>query len=181
MKRILVGSSWIQSIPYRATNELGSAAATVTFSSIPTTLKRIKLLMSIRGDASSSGLALLRFNGDSGTNYRYQAWNAFTVGTSNTSGITQTSVPVCSFLTGAGAGDWAMGHVDIAGWNAPHATYLAGTAHGGYVFNTTGGSNNTNLVWAYLGSSGSGYTSITITQSAGNFQAGSQFLLEGWD
>lgn len=179
--RMLVGSSWKLISPYKQDNTLGSAAATVTFSSIPTTLKRLRLYFTIRGDASSSGTMLVRINGDTGANYHYQYWNAFTVGTSNSSTITATSINLSGFPTGAGAGEWGAGEMQFNGWDAPHATYLAGTLQSGYVINTTGGSNNVYASWAYVGSSGSGYTSITLTQATGNFQAGSEFNLEGWE
>lgn len=181
MARRLVGSSWVQSIPFRLTTELGSTAASVTLSSIPTTLKRLKITYVARGDASSSGTMLLRVNGDTGTNYRWQTYNSFTVGVGNTSAITQTSMQVGAYPTGAGAGDWGVGEISIPGWNAPHATYLALTAQSGYITNTTGGSNNQYLNGAYTGSSASGYSSLTFLQTTGNFQAGTQFLLEGWD
>lgn len=181
MKRMLIAGSWIQSIPFRLTNELSGTAATITFSSIPTTLKRLKITYTVRGDAASSGVMLMRINADTATNYRWQTFNAFTVGSSNTSAVTQTSASIGAYPVGAGAGDWGVGVIELPGWNAPHATYLAFTAQSGYISNTSGASNNQYLNGAYTGSSGSGYTSLTLFQSAGNFQIGSQFLLEGWD
>lgn len=178
---ILIGSTWKLVMPYRQNNTLGGTAATVTFSSIPTSLKRIQVSFTIRGDASSSGIVRLRINGDSGANYSWQLWNSFTVGTSNTSATAQVGADIVAFPTGGGAGIWAAGRIEFMGWDVPHATQLTGISQSGYIFNTSGASNNTYAVWVYSGASGSGYTSITLTQTTGNFLAGSEFLLEGWD
>jgi len=50
-----------------ATNTLGSAAASYTFSSIPSTYTDLVLVMNTKG--STSNYCQLRFNGDTGTNY----------------------------------------------------------------------------------------------------------------
>ena len=49
---------------------LGSAAATVTFSSIPATYSSLEVMMTSRGDTSASTInAFLQFNNDTGANY----------------------------------------------------------------------------------------------------------------
>lgn len=53
-----------------ATQTLGSAAATVTFSSIPSTYTDL-VMISSAAVASSSGDLLMTFNTDTGTNYSY--------------------------------------------------------------------------------------------------------------
>lgn len=181
LHRKLVGSSWLLLSPYRVNNTLSGSTGTVTFSSIPTSLKRIEVRYTVRGDASANGDLLLRVNGDSGTNYSWQAFNAFTIGTSNSSNTLQTSVLVGGIPVGGGAGIWGIGRIDIVGWDAPHADQLMGIAHVGYIFNTTGGSNNTYTTFAYKGTSASGYTSLSLIANAGSFIAGSEFILEGWD
>ena len=181
LHRKLVGSSWLLLSPYKASNTLGSTTSTVTFSNIPTSLKQIRVRYTVRGDASADGTMLVRINGNSGTNYSWQSWNAFTIGTGNTSNTLQTGAAIAGIPTGGGAGIWGIGVIDIVGWDAPHADQLMGVAIGGYIFNTTGGSNNTYTTFAYKGTSGSGYTSLSLTQGAGGFIAGSEFLLEGWD
>lgn len=181
LHRKLVGSSWPLLSPYRVNNTLSGSTGTVTFSSIPTSLKRIEVRYTVRGDASANGNLLLRINGNSGTNYSWQAFNAFTIGTSNSSNTLQTSVLVGGIPVGGGAGIWGVGRIDIVGWDAPHADQLMGLAHAGYIFNTTGGSNNTYTTFAYKGTSASGYTSLSLIADAGSFLAGSEFILEGWD
>lgn len=181
LARRLISGTWYLAEQHRQISELGAPAASVTFSNIPTSLRRIKILWTVRGDASSAGEVRMRINGDSAANYRFQSWNVFGVGTTQYNGVGLTSIPVGAHPVGAGAGDWGGGWVEIVGWNAPHATYLTGVAQGGYISNTAGASNNQYLNFAYLGSSASGYTSITLLNTAGNMQAGSQFLLEGWD
>ena len=181
LHRKLIGSSWLLLSPYRQTNTLGSTTSTVTFSNIPTTLKHITVMYTVRGDATADGTMLLRVNGNSGTNYSWQSFNAFTIGTGNTSNTLQTGAAIAGIPTGGGTGIWGIGKIDIVGWDAPHADQLMGVAQGGYIFNTTGGSNNTYTVFAYKGTSGSGYTSLSLTQGTGGFIAGSEFILEGWD
>jgi len=51
-----------------ATQTLGSAAASITFSSIPGTYTDLRLVLTGTGSAASS-IPALRFNGDSATNY----------------------------------------------------------------------------------------------------------------
>ena len=51
-----------------ATTTLGSAQATVTFSSIPATYTDLVLVTNLGGDTTAASL-LLRVNGDSGSNY----------------------------------------------------------------------------------------------------------------
>lgn len=181
LHRKLVGSSWLLLSPYRQSNTLSGSTGTVTFSSIPTTLKRVELRYTVRGDASANGDLLLRINGSSGANYSWQLFNAFTTGTSNTANTAQTSSLVGGITTGGGVGIWAVGRIDIIGWDAPHSSQLMGTAQGGYVFNASGASNNTYAIFGYSGTSGSGYSSVSLIASAGNFIAGSEFILEGWD
>jgi len=181
LHRKLVGSSWLLLSPYRVSNTLSGSTGTVTFSNIPTTLKHIQLQYTVRADASANGDLLLRVNGNSGTNYSWQAWNAFTIGTSNSSNTLQTSVLVGGIPTGGGVGIWGAGVINLIGWDAPHADQLMGIAQLGYIFNTTGGSNNTYTVFAYKGTSASGYTSVSLIANAGSFLAGSEFILEGWD
>ena len=50
-----------------ATTTLGAAAATITFSSIPTTYTDLSIIMTATG--SSESLGQLRFNGDTASNY----------------------------------------------------------------------------------------------------------------
>jgi len=55
-----------------ATTTLGSAASTITFSSIPATYTDLKIVFTGTATASGDDL-LLRFNGDTGTNYSVTA------------------------------------------------------------------------------------------------------------
>lgn len=59
-----------------ATNTLGSATGSVTFSSIPQTYTDLVLKIQV-GGASSSANIQVRFNGDSGTNYNVIAMYAY--------------------------------------------------------------------------------------------------------
>lgn len=179
--RTLYGSSWLLSQPYRQDNTLGSAANSVAFSSIPTTLKRLRVHWAIRGDAASSGILLSRINSNSGANYHYQTTFSFNTTVGASAGISQTSWNLGNFPVGSGTGTWACGSMDIIGWDAPHANYLCATSQSGYVESLPVGVQNYSQALAYIGSSASGYTSISLFQAAGNFQTGSRFSVEGWD
>ena len=52
-----------------STQTLGSAAATVTFSSIPQTYTDLVLVLSIKKSASNGGYLALRYNSDTASNY----------------------------------------------------------------------------------------------------------------
>jgi len=53
-----------------ATTTLGSAATTITFSSIPATFTDLRLVWTVRA-TSSSNFPLVTFNNDTGTNYSW--------------------------------------------------------------------------------------------------------------
>jgi hypothetical protein len=56
-----------------ATNTLGAAAATVTFSSIPGTYTDLVLVMATTGTTSSGRDIVIQFNGDTASNYSFTA------------------------------------------------------------------------------------------------------------
>lgn len=72
-----------------ATNTLGSAASSVTFSSIPTTYTDLRLV--ITGGTTLAGeKPSIRFNSDSGTNYSYAILYGDGSSTGSTSGSNQS-------------------------------------------------------------------------------------------
>jgi hypothetical protein len=71
---------------------LGSAAASVTFSSIPSTYTDLKLVVSARSSFSSGEGILMQFNGSSAANYTYrQLYGGGSSAGSYTPGTAQTS------------------------------------------------------------------------------------------
>jgi len=75
-----------------ATQTLGSAAASITFSSIPATYTDLRLIFVGLGD--TAGGVTLRFNSDSGANYSstYLQGNGSAAATANNSGNSSISV-----------------------------------------------------------------------------------------
>lgn len=61
-----------------ASTTLGSAATTITFSSVPSTYTNLRIVL--RGACASQAFPVIRLNGDTGTNYIYLSLEA--VGTS---------------------------------------------------------------------------------------------------
>lgn len=167
------GSSWYYTGNYRKTTLLGSNAATVTFSSIPTSLKNLRLTWNARSD--TGGIISIRVNGSTSAVYRWQISEDYTVARNNASTIGATAARLSTLPTGATT-DWGAGVVDIMGWNLSR-TYLTGAHHGGFVSNTSGNSNVANTTWAYAGAGP--YTSVSFLLDTGNFVTGSQFTLEG--
>lgn len=166
-------------VPTLARQTLGGTAASVTFSSIPTTLRSVRIRWTSRCDnAVQTQFMFLRINGDSGNNYSteyQQAVNA-TITASNT--VTISGGPV-GYTVGASAPatGFASGVIDLVGWDSPHPTNLGwtfisqalGTGAGNFSSHTGGG------IYFPAGP----YTQITLFPNAGNFIAGSDFQLEG--
>ena len=146
-----------------ATQTLGSAAASVTFSSIPSTYTDLVLVYS--GTLSADGGFALRFNSDTGSNY------------SNTSLYGDGTSAVSNRSTN----DTSMG------------LGYSGTAQGVTVMQIQNYSNSTTYKTALSRSNGSGYTSarvglwrntaaittVVALVYSGNFAIGSTFSLYG--
>lgn len=73
--------------------ELGAAAASVTFSSIPSSYDHLYLLISARSAGSgTSGYIRTQLNSDTGSNYSYTRLTASTATPSSTRGTSQTAL-----------------------------------------------------------------------------------------
>lgn len=75
-----------------AETELGSAASTITFSSIPATYRNLLLVVHSKGATSDTDALLVRFNNDSGGNYSYQKLSVVGAGASGARSTAQTSI-----------------------------------------------------------------------------------------
>lgn len=170
------GSAWRVRGTYSVTQTLGASAASVTFSSIPSYLKKITLLWSARGDAALTTTAVnLRINGDTGANY------AYTIGQVTSSMIFnnatgQTSMAIGHvYGTSGPASIYAGGEVTIGDWDAAHARPSPLIRYGGQDPSAAG-------FWGSgvgLYSNNGPYTSLTVFPASGNFVATSQFILTG--
>jgi len=80
--------------------ELGAAAASVTFSSIPSSYDHLYLVISARSDGSgTSGYIRTQLNSDTGSNYSYTYLTASTATPSSARGASQTYLghwPICA-------------------------------------------------------------------------------------
>lgn len=158
-------------------------AAVVTFSSIPSTYRALKVVWTARDDWAgfNADNIWMRINNDSGANYRYansQVNNNAVIG-ANAVAAAKGLIGI-NARGGAAAGIFAGGDITISGWNAPHTNHL--------VYNFTSGIFDTgvNTGWFLNGSGsyiGAGpYTRLDfIPDDTGrNFVAGSQFVIYGW-
>jgi hypothetical protein len=168
-----VGSTYVPI----ATTTLGSAAASYTFSSIPSTYTDLVLVMLIRSTYSGNqDYSLITFNSDTGTNYSYTFLNGS--GTSATSGRS-SSVAYISDSTFAAANfasnTFTPAIVNIQNY-ANTTTYKttvsrsSSTTTSGQVSATTGLWRNTSAI---------NTINIKCFQSGANFDTGSTFTLYG--
>lgn len=171
------GSSWLCT-RYRAATTLSSTTASVTFSSIPTSLKQLRLTYIARSSAASVAQAILcRVNGDTGSNYSYNLNQVTATGHFTTDLASQTSWSV-GVITGnsAAANNFGGGTVDFPSWSR---SVNMNAVWSNYMFES-GVAN-----WSHIGG-GLHYaagtnTSITLLCDSGSFVSGSEFVLTGND
>jgi hypothetical protein len=180
-RRTWNGSVWRQSEPWVSSQVLGSTAASVTISNIPTTLKTVRFSCTVRHDnASVYQDLLMRIGGDTGANYRWAGNFMQDAALGGANAIAQTFGRV-GFVCGTTvvAGQYTTAEAVFQGWNSPHANNLTAMVRSGFT-GTVGGHM---LTWhgalTYHGSNA--YTSLTVLPGAGSFIAGCQFVVEGWE
>jgi len=155
-----------------ATTTLGSAAASYTFSSIPSTYTDLVLV----GNASTTvanGSITMQFNGDTGTNYSY----TFLYGTGSAAGSSRSSnaqiIGLMGFAAQVPIGDRAMGIAQLQNYSntSTYKTVL--------VRNTPSVSSTVEAAVG-LWRSTSAINSITILAISGaSIASGSTFTLYG--
>jgi hypothetical protein len=152
-----------------ATNTLGSAAASVTFSSISGSYTDLVLITSTASDISSGqGHILCRFNSDSGSNY--SVTYLYGTGSSAVSGrdINQTG----AFIGRHEETEFGTGITHIQNY-ANTTTYKTVLSRGGIAGQIL-------IAYANTWRSTAAITSITLTpNAASNFDSGSTFTLYG--
>lgn len=153
-----------------ATTTLSSAASSITFSSIPGTYTDLRLVLV--GRLASGFSPLLRFNGDTGSNYSITAVS----GTGSAANSTRTINAAEINLTSQSPWETTL----------PSMTEID-------IFNYAGSTNKTALISASTDRNGSGaverivglyrstsaITSITTLISGGTYDAGTRFTLYG--
>ena len=155
-----------------ATTTLGSAASTITFSSIPGTFTDLRLVLNGRTLNTTGTYVSFRINGDTGTNYSYT--KVYGNGDSATSSRgTSTATLWINDADASGANPYLI-EVDIFSYAGSTNKTLLTTASmdrngGGIVDKTVGLWRNTAAI-----------TSVTFVNSAGNaFQSGTTATLYG--
>ena len=146
-----------------ATVTLGSAASSVTFSSIPATYR--DLIFTWEGTNTGGGPGL-RFNGDTGSNYSYVIMRGPTFSEAGTLSFGLV------YYIGYTSGNRGMATCQIMDYAATdkHKTVLV--RHGG---NNVGEVNANADRWANTAA----ITSMTVVNPSGNFNSGSTFNLFG--
>jgi hypothetical protein len=159
--------------------ELGSAAATIDFTSISGSYKELELEWDLRGDtAAAFASVLLRINNDSTANYDWQQMFANNVTTFNALTNADTSIKVGLMPANtATASLFGVGRVQVPNYASTHhkkalqsQCFEAQDASTGLLVGIWGGQWRT---------SGTAITRLTLLPSAGNFAAGSRALLWG--
>jgi hypothetical protein len=163
---------------YRSTQVVSSAVAAVTFSSIPTTLRKLEIVWTARSTTAAVAANLrLRVNNNSGALYssNFIQQNNTTITGNIQSATTFWQAGVIAGATAA-ANNFGGGTVTIAAWNAPHAN-LNHTHHSHFYesapnswFESGGG-----LFFA-----AAPYNRLDFFCDAGNLDVNSQFLVLGW-
>jgi hypothetical protein len=156
-----------------ATNTLGTATSSVTFSSIPATYTDLKLIVMWRGTHSGSSNNLMgQFNGDTGSNYSYTDISGSGSAATSFRGSSQTKMNF-GYVSSTESTIFGMAIIDV--------------------FSYAGSTNKTTLCSYSYDRNGSGYvqrnvqlwrstsaiTSISILTNVSNFAVDSTFTLYG--
>lgn len=163
---------------YRATQLVSSATAAVTFTSIPSTLRRLQVSWTARSTTAAVAANLrCRVNNDSGGNYNgnFTQQNNVTITGNVQVAATFWQVGVITGAT-ATANNFGSGTIWIPGWNAPHANI--NHQHTSHVYEAAATS------WFETGGglyfAAGPYTRLDFFCDAGNVDVNSEFLLLGW-
>jgi hypothetical protein len=175
-------STWFQVSPYVSVNKLSGTTASVTFSSIPTSMRKVRIDYTARGTAAvANSVIQMRVNSDSTTlHYVYtscQTINTTQTNSANVSGTDRFAVGIISAATTTST-NYGVGHIDLFGWEAPH-NWLGATW-----YNSVYSDNATQAGQFWGGGQyiqNGPYTSITLLPDSGSFAANSEFRLEAWE
>lgn len=149
-----------------ATTTLGTSAATITFSSIPSTYTDLIMVFRGNNDAGANRAGYIRFNGDSGTNYSY----TLVQGDGSSAGSGRDSSIAQSFFANV-LGDNTTAITQIMNYNntTTNKTFVSR------------GSSASAVVQAIVGlwRSTSAINSITLSLNASNYASGTIVTLYG--
>lgn len=149
-----------------ATTTLGSSAATITFSSIPSTYTDLVMIFRGNNDASANRAGYIRFNSDSGTNYSY----TLVQGDGSSAGSGRDSNIAQSFFANVlGDNTTAITQVMNYANTTTNKTFLSR------------GSSSSTVVQAIVGlwRSTAAINTITLSLNASNYASGTTVTLYG--
>jgi hypothetical protein len=166
-------------LPYRARQITGGVVASVTFSSIPTSLRSIVIKCTTRFNANGAADLWMRINGNSSAaNYYSQVGGAnitaMITPIDNPASITALQVGVVAGNNNAG--EYGVTEIVIDGWDQPHSSHLGFVSLSGAI--VAGVSSLSRWCVGKYTPAGP-YTSITLLPSGGSFDTGCEFNLIG--
>ena len=184
------GSSWKIDGVWTSSVSVGAAVSSVSFTSIPTTLKKLEVHWTARDDWAgfAGGTGYIRVNNDTGANYRWQLGQSSGDGTSTTafrnasfpSGDTRGAFGIYA-RAGSASGVFGSGTITFPAWNAPHTNHLAWTwdsltlnSTSSQAWHQTGGG-------LYAGTSPYNRIDLFPESAAQKWASGTQFVLYGWE
>lgn len=156
-----------------STQTLGSAASSITFSSIPGSYTDLRLVIVVRG-ATDDAYPVMRFNSDSGTNYSYTVIDGTGSSAVSYRAANRTNIGFCNNVVGSTTNPM-LGTADIFSYAGSTNKTVLTTGSGDQ--NGLGDVERAVQLWR----STSAITSITVlyTGIGTNFAAGSTFTLYG--
>lgn len=157
-----------------ATTTLGSAASTITFSSIPSTYTDLRLVLVATASSANTAYPRFRFNGDTGTNFSNTTLKANGTTAASDRDTSQTSLILGPYnYVALSTTIPTFGSIDIFSY--------AGSTNKTCLTISNNDLNGSGEITARVGlwRSTSAITSIDILGNGGNFAAGTTATLYG--
>lgn len=149
-----------------ASNTVGTATASYTFSSVPGTFTDLHIVINAKHTADSN--TIIQFNGDTGTNYCYTYMYGNGTAASSARAFT-TASPIVDYYS---LGGWGCTNINVLDY-ANTTTFKPVISRGSESVN---GVMAIVVLWR---ATPAAITSILLKPSAGNFDIGSTFKLYG--
>lgn len=157
-----------------STTVLSTATASVTFNSIPAnTYKHLQLRVVGSLSTATNNQMLIRFNGDSGTNYAWHSLTGDGAAVASTAGATQSAIQ--AGIVGYNANTFSGSIIDILDYSSTAKNTTVRSLHGVYV---SGGLIRAGIhsgVWLNTAA----VSSIVVSDNNASFASGSRFSLYG--
>jgi hypothetical protein len=160
-----------------STSVLGSAASSVTFSSVPQTYKHLQIRFVTRGDSFGNSRAYLTLNSDT-SSFTYHRLQATSGGGISSSGWGSGTFPGgwVADVNGNDVTGWAGAVVDLLDYTSTNKYKTVRSLNG--AASDTSSSRQIQLT-SSLWLSTAAVTTVGLVSSVNNFDAGSRFSLYG--